>query len=520
MGIRIVATRHEGAAAFAAEAYGQLTGRPAVCLGSRAVGAANLAIGIHTATADSTPMFVILGAVDRGVAGREAFQEVDLVGTVGGLATWAGSIDDAATAAATIEDAVRATVEGRPGPAVLAIPEDVQGQLLPEGTVAPVVRPHPEAPTVAEVRAVLNFLASAERPLILAGAGVLRARCSNDLVRFAELLHVPVIASWRRGDVIPNDHALFLGMAGFGSPRVVRERIERADALLVLGSRLNQPTTFDYRVPAMGQRWMHVDVEPRTVPLGFAPAPELAVRADARAFLRAANARLKEAVLLAAPLAIRDAHNTADRTAWEAATAVDEGAWAGAGVHPGKIIADLRRLLPDDAILTTDAGAFGGWAARGFRFRRPGTFLGPTSGAMGYGFPAALAAALVHRERRVVALLGDGGMGMTLAEVETAVREDVHVVAIVFDNERYGMIRAHQDRQGSPGSPGTDLGPLDFAAAARACGARGVRVESDAAFEGVLRTALAASGPTVIQLALDRRWVSVDAPAFADAAPA
>ena len=520
VGIRIVATRHEGAAAFAAEAYGQLTGRPAVCLGSRAVGAANLAIGIHTATADSTPMFVILGAVDRGVAGREAFQEVDLVGTVGGLATWAGSIDDAATAAATIEDAVRATVEGRPGPAVLAIPEDVQGQLLPEGTVAPVVRPHPEAPTVAEVRAVLNFLASAERPLILAGAGVLRARCSNDLVRFAELLHVPVIASWRRGDVIPNDHALFLGMAGFGSPRVVRERIERADALLVLGSRLNQPTTFDYRVPAMGQRWMHVDVEPRTVPLGFAPAPELAVRADARAFLRAANARLKEAVLLAAPLAIRDAHNTADRTAWEAATAVDEGAWAGAGVHPGKIIADLRRLLPDDAILTTDAGAFGGWAARGFRFRRPGTFLGPTSGAMGYGFPAALAAALVHRERRVVALLGDGGMGMTLAEVETAVREDVHVVAIVFDNERYGMIRAHQDRQGSPGSPGTDLGPLDFAAAARACGARGVRVESDAAFEGVLRTALAASGPTVIQLALDRRWVSVDAPAFADAAPA
>ncbi len=450
VGIRIVATRHEGGAAFAAEAYGQLTGRPAVCLGTRAVGAANLAIGIHTATADSTPMFVILGDVDRGLVGREAFQEVDLVGTVGGLATWAGSIDDPATAAAMLESAVRATVEGRPGPVVLAIPEDVQEQQLPEGTLVPVVRPHPEAPTVTDVRAVLNFLASAERPLILAGAGVLRARCSNDLVRFAELLHVPVIASWRRGDVIPNDHPLFLGMAGFGSPRVVRERIEQADALLVLGSRLNQPTTFDYRVPAMGQRWMHVDVEPRTAPVGFAAAPELAVRADARAFLRAANARLKEAVLLAAPLAVRDAHNTADRTAWEAATAVDEGTWTGPGVHPGKIIADLRRLLPDDAILTTDAGAFGGWAARGFRFRRPGTFLGPTSGAMGYGFPAALAAALVHRERRVVAVLGDGGMGMTLAEVETAVREEAHVVAIVFDNERYGMIRAHQDRQGSP----------------------------------------------------------------------
>ena len=512
-GIRVVATRHEGAAAFAAEAYGQLTGRPAACLGTRAVGAANLAIGIHTATADSTPMFVIVGGVDRRLRGREAFQEIDLVDTIGGLAKWAGEIADAETAAATLEAAVRAAVEGRPGPALIAIPEDVQDLALPEGTRAPVVRPHPEAPSAGDLRAVLNFLASAERPVILAGAGVLRARCSNDLVRFAELLHVPVIASWRRGDVIPNDHPLFLGMTGFGSPRTVRERLETADALLVLGSRLSEPTTAGYRVPGMDQRWMHVDLEPRSGPVGFASAPELAIRADARAFLRAANTRLKEGVLLAKPVAVRDRNNAADRAAWEEATVVDGGEWSGPGVHPGRIIADLHRLLPEDAIVTTDAGAFAGWLARGFRFRRPGTFLGPTSGAMGYGFPAALAASLVHRERRVVALVGDGGMGMTMAEVETAVREGAHVVAIVFDNERYGMIRAHQDRNGSPTAPGTDLGPVDFAAAARACGARGVHVESDAAFEGVLRTALAASGPTVIQVALDRRWVSVDAPA-------
>jgi acetolactate synthase-1/2/3 large subunit len=512
-GIRVVATRHEGAAAFAAEAYGQLTGRPAACLGTRAVGAANLAIGIHTATADSTPMFVIVGGVDRGLRGREAFQEVDIVNTIGGLAKWAGEIDDAETAASTLEAAVRAAVEGRPGPALIAIPEDVQDLALPEGTRAPVVRPHPEAPSAGDLRAVLNFLASAERPLIVAGAGVLRARCSNDLVRFAELLHVPVIASWRRGDVIPNDHPLFLGMTGFGSSRTVRERIETADALLVLGSRLSEPTTFEFRVPAMGQRWMHVDLDPRSGPVGFASAPELAIRADARAFLRAANARLKEGVLLAEPVAARDRNNATDRAAWEEATVVDGGEWSGPGVHPGRIIADLHRLLPEDAIITTDAGAFAGWLARGFRFRRPGTFLGPTSGAMGYGLPAAIAASLVHRERRVVALVGDGGMGMTMAEVETAVREGAHVVAIVFDNERYGMIRAHQDRNGSPTAPGTDLGPVDFAAAARACGARGVRVESDAAFEGALRTALAASGPTVIQVGLDRRWVSVDAPA-------
>jgi len=517
-GIRIIATRHEGAAAMAAEAYGQLTGRPAVCLGTRAVGATNLAIGVHTATADSSPMFVLVGDIDRADRGREAFQEVDLVGTVGRLAKWAGSIEDAATAADVLEAAARAVLEGRPGPAFIAIPADVQGEPIPVGTRVPVVRPHPDAPSAADVRTVLHALAGAERPVILAGAGVLRARCSNDLVRLAELLHVPVVASWRRGDVIPNDHPLYLGMTGFGAPAVVRERLESADLIVVVGSRLSEPTTSGYRVPAPGQRWIHVDVAPRSGALGDTPAPILSVRADARAFLRAATARLKDALLLAAPLAARDRHNAADRAVWEAATVVDAAAWSGPGVHPGRIIADLRRLLPEDAILTTDAGAFAGWAARGYRFRRPGTFLGPTSGAMGYAFPAALAAALVHRERRVVALVGDGGMGMTLAELETAVREGAHVVTLVFDNERYGMIRDHQVRQGSPSLPGTDLGPLDFAAAARACGARGIRVETDAAFEGALRTALAAAGPTVIQLAVDRRWVNVDRPATDDVA--
>jgi acetolactate synthase I/II/III large subunit len=513
MGIRVVATRHEGAAAFAAEAYGQLTGRPAACLGTRAVGAANLAIGIHTATADSTPMFVLVGQVSRSVRGREAFQEVDLVGTIGRLARWAGEIEDPATAAATLAEAVRATVDGRPGPALIVLPEDVLDLPLPDGTLAPVVRPRPEAPAADDVRAVLHLLAAAERPVILAGGGVLRARCSNDLVRFAELLHVPVVAGWRRGDVIPNDHPLYLGMTGFGSPSVVQERIENADALLVIGSRLGEVATGGYAVPRPGQAWIHVDVAPRDHAEGALPAPERAIQSDARAFLRAAVARLKDAVLVADLVAMRDAHNREDREAWEAATVVDRGSWDGPGVHPGRIIADLQRLLPEDAIVTTDAGSFSGWAARGLRFRRPGTFIGPTSGAMGYGLPAALAAALVHRERRVVALIGDGGMAMTMAELETAVREDAHVVAIVFDNEQYGMIHTEQVDAGSETTPGTTLGPIDFAAIARACGGRGIRVDSDAGFEPALRTALAASGPSVIQLTVDRRWISVDRPA-------
>jgi len=515
-GIRVVSTRHEGAAAFMAEAYGQLTGRPAACLATRAVGAANLAIGIHTARQNSTPMFALVGQVERRFRGREAFQEVDQVGSFGRLAKWSAEPRDPAEVATVLAEAVAQALGGRPGPVLLSFPEDLLDEEVPAELAVDATRPGPPRAEVPEIRAVLQLLASAERPVILAGAGVLRARTSSDLTRFAELLHVPVIAAWRRGDVLSNDNALFLGMAGYGSPPSVRERLERADAMLVIGCRLNEPTTFGYRIPAPGVPWAHVDLAPREGRDGLEP-PTIAVRSDARAFLRGAVQRLRGAVLHAGLVDARRAENERDRATWELESAVDGGDWSGPGIHPGRTIATLRRVLPDEAILTTDAGNFGGWAARGFRLRRPGTFLGPTSGAMGYGLPAAIAAALVHRDRPVVALVGDGGLAMSMAELETAVREQARVVVLAFDNERYGTIRMHQERREGSEPVGTDLGPIDFAAIARACGARGVRVDTDEAFEPALRQALAGDRTTVIQLVLDRRWVSVDEPAVARA---
>jgi acetolactate synthase-1/2/3 large subunit len=508
-GIRVIATRHEGAAAFMAEAHGQLTGRPAVCLGTRAVGGANLAVGIHTARQDSTPMFVAVGQVERALRGREAFQEIDQVATLGGLAKWAAeplTVEDVASAMA---EATRQAMGGRPGPVFLSLPEDLLDEAMPEE-----IRPEPGRPGAAratdeEIRSVIEFLASAERPVILAGGGVLRARTSTELTRFAELLQVPVIAAWRRADVISNDHALYLGMAGYAAASTVQGRLDAADALLVLGSRLNEPTTFGYTMPRSGLPWAHVDLAP-VATTGSTP-PAISVAADAKAFLKAANERLLgRAVLDAARVATRQANNREDRAAWEAASVVDATPWDGPGVHPGRTIATLRRILPDDAILTTDAGNFAGWAGRGFRFRRPGTFLGPTSGAMGYGLPAAIAAALVHRDRPVVALVGDGGLAMTMAELETAVRVGARVVVVVFDNERYGTIRMWQERRGTGVGVATELGPVDFAAIARACGARGVHVTRDDEFEPALRAALVADRATVIQLALDRAWVSID----------
>ncbi|MBI3746864.1 MAG: hypothetical protein HY264_10170 [Chloroflexi bacterium] len=510
-GIHVVATRHEGAAAFMAEAHAQLTGRPAACLATRAVGAANLGIGIHTAFADSSPLFALVGQVELAARGREGFQEVDLAGTIGALAKWSAEPRTPEDAGHAVRDAVTAAVTGRPGPVVLALAEDLLDMDVPAGVAPEPSRETPPRATDAAIGEVLQLLASATRPVILAGGGILRARTSNDLVRLAELLRVPVIAAWRRGDVIPNDNPLFLGMTGYGAPVTVRERLASADTMLVIGCRLSEIASFGWSVPARGVRWAHVDIAP-TRPHPDLPVADIVVTADARQFLRAAVGRLESrGVLDAAGADARMVANRLDRAAWETATVVDGHPWDGPGVHPGRIIGALRAGLPEDAILTTDAGSFGGWAARGFRFRRPGTFLGPTSGAMGYGLPAAIAAGLVHRDRPVVALVGDGGLGMTVAELETAVRMGLRTIVIVFDNEQYGMIRTYQERRPEGSLAATDLGPVDWAAVARGFGARGIRVDRDTAFGPALGQALVADKPTLLHLVVDRRWTGVDA---------
>ena len=462
-GIRIVATRHEGGAAFMAEAHGNLTGRPAACLGTRAVGAANLAIGIHTARQDSSPMFALVGQVERPHRGHEAFQEIDQVATIGGLAKWAAEPTQPGDVAGIMDEAVRQATTGRPGPVVLSFPEDLLDEIVPDDAPVAAERSASGRPSDADIRTVIELLASAERPVIVAGGGVLRARTSTDLLRFAELLQVPVVAGWRRADIISNDHPLYLGMAGLGAAPSVRDRLLAADAMLVIGCRLNEPTSWEDTIPGASTPWAWVDIDPHR-PFGPRP-PDLTVTADARTFLRAANERLVgRAVLDAEKVRKRQENNETDRAAWETASIVDADAdsWTGPGVHPGRVITTLRAVLPDDAILTTDAGNFAGWAGRGFRFRRPGTFIGPTSGAMGYAVPAAIAAALVHRDRPVVALAGDGGMAMTMAELETANREGARIIVLVFDNERYGTIRMWQDRRGSGEGVGTELGPDRF----------------------------------------------------------
>jgi acetolactate synthase-1/2/3 large subunit len=284
--------------------------------------------------------------------------------------------------------------------------------------------------------------------------------------------------------------------------------MEEADAILVLGCRMGEMTTYRYSVPGAETRWAQVDADPRGVALPH--GPEIVMAADVATFLRMAQRALANAALDAAGFDARRLQNVADREAFEAGSVVGEEPWDGPGVHPGRVVATLARVLPAEAILTTDAGDFGTWAARGYRFRRPGTFLGTTSGAMGYGLPAAIGATLARPGRLGVALAGDGGFAMTMAELETAVRERAHVIAIVFDNGRYGMIWRHQTQRGAPGGLATKLGAVNFAAIAEACGALGLAVNSDEEFEPALRLAMESGRPALLHLALDPRWTTPD----------
>ncbi len=502
-GIRVVATRHEGGAAFMAEAVGQLTGEPAAVLGTRTVGASNMAIGIHTAYSNSTPMVALLGDVQRSHAGREAFQESDLVTRFGRLAKWAARITDPHVAAAQLGEGLAAMRSGRPGPVLFALPEDVLLERIPVRTRARVAPTPPLVPDDAAVARVLALLERARRPVILAGGGIMAADARDDLVALSERLAVPVISTFRRPTAFPNDHPHYLGMTGFGAPSSVHTRLDEADALLVIAARLNEIATFDYSVPRDGQRWAHVDLAPRARSVAGLRRANIAISADAGAFLRAALKLSRDHM----PRPGRAAAIANDRATYIAdSTLPEDRAWRAPDVDPARAINVLQRLAPANSIITSDAGNFALWLSRGFRYAPAQDFLGPTSGAMGYGLPAAVAASLVAPDRSVIAVCGDGGMAMTMNELETSVRSGATPVVLVFDNQRYGTIAMHQDN-GGYANTATELGPIDFAAVARAGGAQGFRVTRNDEFEPTLRDALGSGATSVLHIDIDKRWV-------------
>jgi acetolactate synthase I/II/III large subunit len=492
--IRFVVCRQEGGAAMMATAWGELTGRPGIAMVTRGPGATNASSGVHVAQQDSVPLILFVGQIDRASRERDTFQEVDYRRMFGGMAKWVAEIEDPARIPEFVHRAFATATAGRPGPVVLALPEDmlVEAAGVADGRPAGAVEPAPAAEAMAELH---RRLAMAERPFVILGGGGWNATGVADLARFLDGNDLPAACGFRRQDLLDNEHRCYAGHIGLGpNPKLV-ERIKACDLLLAVGARLGETTSQGFTlldVPRPVQGLVHVHNDPEE--LGRVYQPDVPVPAGLNAFARAA-ATLPP--VTRRPWAEATAAAHMDEVAWRRPTRI-----AGE-LQLGEIVAWLREHLPAETILTNGAGNYAIWANRHFGYRGPGTQLAPTSGSMGYGLPAAIAAKLRHPERPVVCFAGDGCFLMTGQELATAVQYRLPVVVIVVDNGMYGTIRMHQEREHPGRVSGTALANPDFAALARAYGAHGARVETTAQFAPAFEEALAAGRPALLHLILD-----------------
>ncbi len=492
--IRVIACRHEAGAANMAEAYGKLTGKPGVCLVTRGPGASHASVGVHTAEQDSTPMLLLVGQIARKDRGRGAFQEVDYGAVFGTFAKWAAEIDDAGRVTEIMARAFSTAQQGRQGPVVLALPEDMLEDQAPG--------PDPVATTPARAGLDPDALAligarleRAQRPLMILGGTGWNEIALDMLDRWLWVHHVPTILSFRRKDLLDNNHASYVGDIGLGTNPKLIERVHASDLVIAIGARLGENATQGYSLftrEETAHKLIHIHPGPEEV--GRVWPPAIGATADVSA--------------AALALVTLDPSPSARWATWLRSARADYEAWVkpikvGGAVNLSRVVAHMAQALPEDAIVCNGAGNFAAWLHRFYRHRAHNTQLAPTSGAMGYGFPAAIAAKLVHPDREVVCFAGDGDFLMTGQELATAVQYGAAVVVVVVDNGSYGTIRAHQERRYPGRVIATDLKNPDFVAYARAFGAWSVRVERTEHFAAALEEARKAKVPALIHLIAD-----------------
>jgi acetolactate synthase-1/2/3 large subunit len=497
--IRLVNARHEAGAANMAEAYGKLTGRPGIAMVTRGPGACHAAVGVHTAFQDSTPMILIVGQVAREAMDREGFQEIDYRQMFGPVAKWTAQIDRTDRIPEYMSRAYHVATSGRPGPVVLALPEDMLVETADVRDAQPYVQ-HRAAATAGDIAAVRGILAGASRPLMLIGGSCWSDEACRQAIAFAEANGIPTAVSFRRQDLFSTRSPVYAGDIGTSGPPALIARFKEADVVLVVGARLGEMTTQGYTTldsPEPRQALIHV--HPHADELGRVFRPTLGIVSSGDGFFAAASAM--------APL---------DPTRWAEWTAaarrdylatLEVPAYAGP-FDAARAMRELDALLPADAIVTLDAGNHTGWPQRYLGFGRPRREVGPTSGAMGYSVPAAVAASLVHRDRVVVGFVGDGGFMMSGQEVATAVQYGSAPIIVVFNNRMYGTIRMHQEREHPERVVGTDLSDQDFRALGAALGCHAERVERTEEFAAAFARARASGRAAVIELITDPEIVS------------
>jgi len=492
--VRLITARHEGGAANMAEAHAKLIGAPSVCFVNRGPGATHAANGVHTAFQDSTPLIVFIGQGPRGFLDRESFQEIDHRVFFSELTKWSGQIEEAARIPELVSKAMHIALEGRPGPVALSLPEDV---LVEESNVTDarpyrVARPHPGPDEMAELRAML---AAAQRPAMILGGGGWTAEASRDILVFAEANRIPTAVSFRCQDYIDNDSEVYFGYGGLGIRLKLADRIRDADLLLVVGARLGEATTSRYAVvdiPTPRQRFVHVHLGPEE--LGSVYRADLPINAGYAEFAAAVRAL-----------------DPVDHRAWDQwadAARADyledlEPPDAPGALNLASVVRHISDVLPPEAIITNGAGNFTVWAHRYYEFHRYRTQLGPTSGSMAYGIPAAVAAKVVHPDRPVVTFTGDGDALMSFSEVATIVQYGLDPVIVLVNNGMWATMRMHQERRFPGRVHGTDLINPDFQGLATSFGLHTELVERDGDFPEAFDRALGAGRGALIELRID-----------------
>jgi acetolactate synthase-1/2/3 large subunit len=491
--IRLIVARQDGGAAYMAEGYAKLTGKPGICFVTRGPGATNASIAVHTAQQDSTPMILFIGQVGSDFVEREAFQEIDYRRMFGSIAKWVASIDRADRIPELISHAYHVAMSGRRGPVVLALPEDMLVQAVDVADAAPyrVVQTHPGAADIAALRAML---AEAERPFVMPGGSGWTREAVADLQRFAEANDVPVGCAFRFQDCFDNRHPNYAGDVGIGLSPKLAQRVRESDLVIALGPRLGEMTTGGYtllQAPRPAQRLVHV----------HAGAEELGRVYQADLLINASPAPMAAALAAMSPVAPKWQE-------WTRAANADYRANIASGSMPGdvdlaRIVCALRDAVPGDTIVTTGAGNYTGWVHRYWQHSVFKTQISPTSGAMGYGVPSAVAAKLAAPERTVISFSGDGCFLMNGQEIATAKQYGAAVIFIVVNNGLYGTIRMHQEREYPARVYATALDNPDFAALARAYGLHGEVVTSTDAFMPAFERCRASGGPALIEIRID-----------------
>lgn len=493
--LKVTICRAEGGACMMAEAAGKLTGKPGICFVTRGPGATNASPAIHIADQDSTPLILFVGQVERGMREREAFQELDYRAVFGSMTKWTVEIEDAARIPEIISRAYHVATSGRPGPVVIALPEDVLTDLADVADAEPyqVTEQHP---SIAQMDDLAKRLAAAKSPVAILGGSRWSEEAIADFKTFAEGFDLPVAVSFRRQMLFPADHPNFAGDLGIGPNPKLLKRIQESDLVLLVGGRLSEMPSQSYTlfgIPNPGRPLVHVHPDPDE--LGRVYRAALAINASPAGFC-AALAKLDAPATPNWAGAAAEAHEA--YLGWSEQPAPVAGTF-----HPGEAVTWLRRQLPADAILCNGAGNYATWLHRFHRFTKFATQLAPTSGSMGYGVPAGIGAKRIYPERTVVAFAGDGCFLMNGQDFATAVQYDLAVIVIVVDNGMYGTIRMHQEKHYPGRVSATTLKNPDFAAYARAFGGHGERVETTEEFGPAFERAVASGKPAILHCLLD-----------------